>query len=363
VKVEQEIISFDFYFFHHSFQVDIDKSENLEGEMFLRGIFLESLPRSSHFSKTTLSKMCFSVGKSTLAMSSVTRKNGKLLLLSGISITCTVYCGISKGKSIAACDSSQMVLQRRHVNEDEVCTVDSSSPLLEEHNEMQGFSVFSFWNRLFHSFSQTVSSLSLYFSYLNRILNYFFYAFPLGVLLPANYMLGHQFPSLENITWSYFTFAIQSLGPCFIKLAQWASTRPDLFPLPLISHLESLQDRVKFVQSREMIERTLSEAFHDENGNGNWRKSLISIDYDHPLGTGSVAQVFKGTLRREITNTSSKGSSNRHVTSSETIPVAIKMIHPHVEKLIMIDMALLEIFADFLDRFPSLEILSIGRLV
>jgi hypothetical protein len=359
VKVEQE--SFIIFPFCGSSCRWTLITSSAEGVMLLRGIFLQSLPRSLLFYKSTSSTVRFSIRNSADAILSPNRKNGKSVILAGFSIVCTLYYGACNGKAVASCESSQIVLERNRLHEDDVCTVVSLSP---QDEEIQESSLFLFWDRFLRSVSGSVSSVFHYFTYFNRILSYFFYAFPLGVLLPANYLLGHQFPSLENITWNYFTFAIQSLGPCFIKLAQWASTRPDLFPLSLISNLESLQDRVKFVQSREMIERTLTEAFHDDNGNENWRKSLVSIDYDRPLGTGSVAQVFRGTLRRELpTNISSKGSVSSHVTSYETIPVAIKMIHPHVEKLIMTDMALLEIFADFLDRFPSLEILSIGKFI
>ena len=62
---------------------------------------------------------------------------------------------------------------------------------------------------------------------------------------------------------------------------------------------------------------------------------------------GSIAQVFKGTLK------SATAESNQSV--------AIKMIHPHVEKLVHTDMELLNIIASMIDTIPSLEILSIGE--
>lgn len=87
----------------------------------------------------------------------------------------------------------------------------------------------------------------------------------------------------------------------------------------------------------DTVERTLSTAFgHD------WKQKL-SLD-PKPLGSGSVAQVFKGVLRQ---------NGKEH-------PVAVKMIHPHVEQLIRTDMELLDILANILDRMPQFEILALG---
>jgi predicted unusual protein kinase regulating ubiquinone biosynthesis (AarF/ABC1/UbiB family) len=47
-----------------------------------------------------------------------------------------------------------------------------------------------------------------------------------AVLLTAPALYLNQ----KEFLWSYYLNSIQYLGPTFIKLAQWASTRPDLFP-------------------------------------------------------------------------------------------------------------------------------------
>jgi aarF domain-containing kinase len=120
-------------------------------------------------------------------------------------------------------------------------------------------------------------------------------------------------------------------------MAQWASTRPDLFPPSLISKIEVLQDDVPVNYSMDIVERTLEKAF-----GADW-KSKLSLDAQ-PLGSGSVAQVFKGVLKQ----------------SKEDLKVAIKMIHPHVEQLIHTDMELLNILASYVDKIPQLEMLSIA---
>ena len=64
-----------------------------------------------------------------------------------------------------------------------------------------------------------------YFSALSRIF------FCVGITIPA-VTLGPIaiWIKREDVLWKYITWMIETLGPTFIKLAQWASTRPDLFP-------------------------------------------------------------------------------------------------------------------------------------
>lgn len=176
--------------------------------------------------------------------------------------------------------------------------------------------------------------------YLQRVFAYAVCGGPVVLIGATAYVMGGVDPLFEDLVWDYCMWSIQLLGPTFVKLAQWASTRPDLYPPALIKRLESLQDDVKVNYSMDTVERTLTEAFGP-----NW-KDIIEVE-GQPLGAGCVAQVFKGTLK----DTKAKSSQK----------VAIKLIHPHVEKMIQTDMELLGFFANFIDRFPSLEILSLGE--
>lgn len=193
------------------------------------------------------------------------------------------------------------------------------------------------WERVVEGAERTRTKVSNAVRYIKRIMTYFLYGAPLIGLVPASYYLGESLPSVENMTWRYLVWAIQHLGPCFIKLAQWASTRPDLFPPKLIEKIEVLQDDVTVNYTMDTVERTMEKAFGSD-----W-KSRLTLN-PKPLGSGSVAQVFQGVLKQ----------------AKEEIKVAVKMIHPHVEKLIRTDMELLSIFADYLDTMPQLEILSLG---
>ena len=148
-------------------------------------------------------------------------------------------------------------------------------------------------------------------------------------------------------------WSAEQLGPTFIKLAQWASTRPDLFPPHLTERLEKLQDGVEVQYPFSYVENTLDESFGTD-----WRTQMV-VD-SQPIGSGCVAQVFKGTTLVETTFTSLPGTASKAKSKAamllknskgdatatvESIPagtkVAIKLIHPHVEKLVRQDMELL----------------------
>lgn len=100
--------------------------------------------------------------------------------------------------------------------------------------------------------------------YLDRIFAYVFYGTPMLILAPATALFGDYFPSLEELVWDYCLWSVVQLGPTFIKLAQWASTRPDLFPPRLVERLQSLQDNVRVKYNFDTVERTLYEAFGEK---------------------------------------------------------------------------------------------------
>lgn len=218
----------------------------------------------------------------------------------------------------------------------------ATSPILAVEDESEEVDS-SYWGYLVRQTKKALTNIGHGARYLERILTYLVVGAPLAGLMPANYVLGSTFPELENVTWGYLVWAIQRLGPCFIKMAQWASTRPDLFPPKLIEKIEKFQDDVQISYPMSVIENTLRSAFGDE-----WKDRLVLSPI--PLGTGSVAQVFQGLLK-------SAGAS------SEGVQVAIKMIHPHVEQLVRTDMELLSMLADWVDKMPSMEIFALGDTV
>ena len=177
--------------------------------------------------------------------------------------------------------------------------------------------------------------------YLSRFLQVGALASPLLALAPATYLLGSTSVggNMESLTMDYICWALEVLGPAFIKLAQWASSRPDLYPPVVIDKLSKFQDDVRIKYSSQVVDKTLSDAF-----GANWKERL-SVDMDNPIGSGCIAQVFRGILRE----------------AGQQVKVAIKIIHPHVESMIKTDMEILSGFATLVDLVPALEMLSFGE--
>lgn len=84
--------------------------------------------------------------------------------------------------------------------------------------------------------------------------------------------------------------ALEELGPCFIKLGQLLSTRPDLLPASYITALTRLQDTITPVpgdQIARIVESELGAPISD----------LFQEFSIEPLGTASMAQVHKAVLK------------------------------------------------------------------
>jgi hypothetical protein len=76
---------------------------------------------------------------------------------------------------------------------------------------------------------------------------------------------------LSTLTWDYALWAIETAGPTYIKLVQWASTRHDLFSPEFVSHFTKLQDETRGHSWKE-TEMTLVRSFGKD-----W-KNVLSFD-------------------------------------------------------------------------------------
>ncbi|MFB9391619.1 ABC1 kinase family protein [Streptomyces coeruleoprunus] len=119
--------------------------------------------------------------------------------------------------------------------------------------------------------------------------------------------------------------ALESLGPFYVKVGQMLATRPDIVTPEMIRELEKLQDEASPAPFRHF-----EPVLREELGPG-WAQQFRDIDVDRPLGTASLAQVYRAVL-----------PSGR--------PVAVKIQRPGVRETVAADMKLMGSLSRFAAR-------------
>ncbi len=121
----------------------------------------------------------------------------------------------------------------------------------------------------------------------------------------------------------WFTNQLINLGSAFIKIGQLLSARPDLIPTTWIQELSKLQDQVpnfSFKQVEETIREELGSKFNE----------IDQIICD-PVGSASLAQVHKGTLK-------------------DGKKVVFKVQRPNLKELFIIDLGIMQQIAGLLQK-------------
>ncbi|KAF5385198.1 hypothetical protein D9615_001308 [Tricholomella constricta] len=164
---------------------------------------------------------------------------------------------------------------------------------------------------------------------------------------------------------------MEAAGPTFIKLAQWAASRADLFPSLFCERLGSLHSQGRphsFEHTKEVIERVFQRPFDE----------VFEEFNETPIGTGAIAQVYRATLKHDLIPPSYLGPRrSRKKTAAAIAPailkdpppsvptasVAIKILHPSVSKMISRDLAIMSFFARIIDILPGMHWLSLPQEV
>ena len=116
--------------------------------------------------------------------------------------------------------------------------------------------------------------------------------------------------------------SLESLGPVFIKLGQFMSTRPDILPVDCIEELSKLQDKVP------------PEPLADVLSSCHYLKPHVNYFDPNPIGSGSIAQVHKAVLK-------------------DGKKVAVKVIRKGINRIIERDMNILKALVLFISMFSS----------
>ncbi|CDO72948.1 hypothetical protein BN946_scf185007.g2 [Trametes cinnabarina] len=170
--------------------------------------------------------------------------------------------------------------------------------------------------------------------------------------------------------YGFLTSQMQRAGPTFIKLAQWAASRADLFPALLCERMGALHSRGRahrLSHTKKVIEEVFQRPFEE----------VFEAFDETPIGTGAIAQVYRATLKQDLvppSHLAPKRQGKRKVVlppallnepapSVPTASVAIKVLHPHVEKMINRDLSIMSFFANVISLLPGMQWLSLPEEV
>jgi len=138
--------------------------------------------------------------------------------------------------------------------------------------------------------------------------------------------------------------ALEDCGPAFIKWAQWASTRQDIFPRDICSALARLQD-ASSPHPGSLSRSVILAAF------GVPVEELFQTFEDCPVASGSIAQVHKATLSKE---------GARRTGQQEGCVVAVKVRHPGVVGVVERDFSMMAAAAALMEYLPGLASFRLG---
>jgi aarF domain-containing kinase len=199
---------------------------------------------------------------------------------------------------------------------------------------------------------------------------------PVIVSVPALW-IGRRHPDRDNertgsLWWyGFLVWSMEFAGPAFIKLGQWAASRSDIFPNEMCDIMSKLHSHAP-AHSMRATRKTVEAAF----GGRNFEDIFEEFD-ETPLGVGAIAQVYKAKLKPDlaapqdvdITRKNADVASNmrRNVesvlkSSPKRVPssyVAIKVLHPNVERTVRRDLRIMGFFASVLNIIPTIEWLSL----
>lgn len=129
----------------------------------------------------------------------------------------------------------------------------------------------------------------------------------------TQYVLNHKDPRKWG---EWIRKELTVMGPAFIKMGQFLSTRTDLFEKSIVSELAKLQDDITPVSTNEL------HFILDESFGRSWTEVFEAFD-DRPLACASIGQVHLATMR----------GSRRRVVVKIQKPCVAKQIKDDIETL------------------------------
>lgn len=188
---------------------------------------------------------------------------------------------------------------------------------------------------------------------------------PVLLSIPMIYLgprqIDHDNERSGRLLWYRFlVHSMERAGPTFIKLGQWAASRTDIFPDEMCDMMSKLHSNVT-AHPLWKTKRIIRRAF-----GGRKFEDIFEEFEEKPLGVGAIAQVYRAKLKPALvtdrTETAKKSKRTLTPLVEQTIPevapsqsVAIKVLHPRVEKTVHRDLRIMRFFGQMLNAIPTLE--------
>jgi aarF domain-containing kinase len=179
-----------------------------------------------------------------------------------------------------------------------------------------------------------------------------------------------------TIWWyGFLVGSMERAGPAFIKLGQWAASRTDIFPEEMCKVMSELHSNAP-AHSLEHTKKTIVQAF-----DGRPFEEIFEEFHEKPLGVGAIAQVYKARLKPDVAGESDQDIPKEKDTLTQSVRknvnamvkstpqrvpsayVAIKVLHPKVERTVRRDLKIMGVFAAIINAIPTLEWLDLPNEV
>ena len=135
----------------------------------------------------------------------------------------------------------------------------------------------------------------------------------------TEFQIRNRFQKDKKFVGEWMRDEMVELGPAFIKIGQFMSTRIDVFGKEITNNLAELQDQI-YPMPFELLEPVLNQEYQ-----GDYTQIFSSID-PMPIASASIGQVHRGILKR----------SNQEI--------VLKIQKPGIEKQIKEDLDEMEAF-------------------
>eukprot|EP01128_Nolandella_sp_AFSM9_P001375 TRINITY_DN1150_c0_g1_i2.p1 TRINITY_DN1150_c0_g1~~TRINITY_DN1150_c0_g1_i2.p1 ORF type:complete len:500 (+),score=81.55 TRINITY_DN1150_c0_g1_i2:33-1532(+) len=168
------------------------------------------------------------------------------------------------------------------------------------------------------------------FYFVSRVVQISVLFSPLLLAMPLAYFST----TAGDFWWRYLRLSLETLGGAWIKLGQWASTRPDLFSQEFIDHLTVFQ-RNSPSHSWNHTLTELKVAFENRP-----LSSIFATFERKPIASGAIAQVHRARL----------------VTGEN---VAVKVLHPNMTSRIYVDLRVMRLVAHSVSMLPGTGFLDL----